>query len=502
MYAVELKKITKRFAHVLANDRVDFNVTRGTIHALVGENGAGKSTLMKVLYGVYQPDEGEIRINGETISIDQPRTAIQHGIGMVHQHFMLIPPLTITENIVLGDEPHRRFGKLDFGRAEETIRKICESFSLEIDPRAKVSALSVGLQQKIEIVKVLYRNAEILILDEPTAVLTPQETFDLFGILRNLQHQGKTIVLITHKLNEVMSVSDSVSVMRRGRMIGEVQTCKTTREEIAFMMVGRNISQQLDKAPFRKGLPVLEVKDLVASRDRGQPPLKNITFEVHAGEILGVAGVEGNGQTELVEILTGLREAKSGSIRISGRETMNLSPKKILGSNLSHIPEDRLRRGLVLDYSVADNLILGRHLDSTFSGQVFLHRDQINLNAEEMIHEYDIRPNDKDVVVRSMSGGNQQKVIIARELSRNAQLIVANQPTRGVDIGSIEFVHQQILLEREAGKAVLLVSADLSEVMSLSDRIAVMYGGEIIGIFDADERSEGEIGLMMTGKKS
>jgi len=503
MFAVEMINITKRFARVIANDAVTFKVQRGTIHALVGENGAGKSTLMKILYGLYQPDDGEIRINEKPVVIDEPRKAILHGVGMVHQHFMLIPPFTVAENVVLGQEPHgaksTTFGKLDIKRAEETVDQLSEKFGLTIDPRAKVETLSVGLQQRIEILKILYRGAEILILDEPSAVLTPQETDELFRIIRNLQQQGKTIILITHKLNEVMAASDRVSVMRYGKMVGEVETSKTTKEEIARMMVGREVFLQVQKAPCQRKNPILEVENLSALNDKGLPALKNVSFTVFAGEILGIAGVEGNGQTELVEVLTGLRRATGGHIKVAGKEITNLSPKEIFESKVSHIPEDRLKRGLVVDYSTADNLILGRHYEPRFANSFSIHRVAIDTNADALIQKFDIRPAGRNQLVRALSGGNQQKVIIARELSRDAEVLIASQPTRGVDIGAIEFIHQQIIAERDTGKAVLLVSADLSEVMSLSDRIAVMYEGKIIDIVDAETSNERELGLMMTG---
>lgn len=499
MFAVEMIDITKRFARVKANDAVTFRVQQGTIHALVGENGAGKSTLMRVLYGLYQPDRGDIRINEQPVNIDEPRKAILHGIGMVHQHFMLIPPLTVAENVVLGQEPHATFGRLDIKHAEETVSQLSAKFGLAVNAKARVETLSVGLQQRIEILKLLYRGADVLILDEPTAVLTPQETDDLFLILRSLSHQGKTIILITHKLNEVMAVSDRVSVMCRGRMIGEVETSKTTKEEIARMMVGREVLVQVKKAPCQRSSPVLEVENLCALTDKGLPALRNVSFTIFAGEILGVAGVEGNGQTELVEVLTGLRRATSGHVKVAGNDITNLSPKGIFDSRVSHIPEDRLKRGLVADYSIADNLVLGRLYEATFSSSLSIHRKAVESNADTLIQEFDIRSAERNQPVRALSGGNQQKVIIARELSRNAALLIASQPTRGVDIGAIEFIHQHIIAERDAGKAILLVSADLSEVMSLSDRIAVMYEGEIVDIVDAETTNERALGLMMTG---
>ncbi|HEA47284.1 MAG TPA: ABC transporter ATP-binding protein, partial [bacterium] len=482
--AIEMRGITKRFPRVVANDNVDFKVYKSEIHALVGENGAGKSTLMKVLYGLYQKDRGQIFIRGKEIDVSSPSVAIEQGIGMVHQHFMLIPPLTVAENVVLGQEPRK--GKIfnDRKKAIKEVGQLSERYGLKVDPKAKVQDLSVGLEQRVEIIKVLYRGAEILILDEPTAVLTPQEVEELFHIMKSLKEEGKTIVFITHKLKEVMEISDRVTVMRDGKTVGVVETKKTTKEGLARMMVGREVLLKVEKKPPQMGRIVLEVKDLEAVNDRGLSALKGVSFKIRAGEILGIAGVEGNGQTELVEVLTGLRRAMKGRITFWNRDITNASPRKILESKIAHIPEDRHKRGLILDYSVENNLILGSHYRPPMTKGLRLNFKKISENALELIKKFDIRPANKEIPVSSLSGGNQQKAIVARELSRQPQLLIASQPTRGVDIGAIEFIHRKILEERDKGKAVLLVSAELSEVMSLSDRILVVYEGKIVGEVD------------------
>lgn len=500
--AIEMRGITKRFPRVVANDNVDFKVYSGEIHALVGENGAGKSTLMKILYGLYQKDEGQIFIRGREMGIFSPSVAISQGIGMVHQHFMLIPPLTVAENVVLGQEPRK--GKVfnDRKKAEKEVRHLSLKYGLRVDPQAKVQDLSVGLEQRVEIIKVLYRGAEILILDEPTAVLTPQEVEELFTIMRSLKEEGKTIIFITHKLKEVMETSDRVTVMRGGKAVGVVETRKTSKEKLAKMMVGREVLLKVEKKPPQLRGVVLEAKDLEAVNDRGLPALRGVSFKIRAGEILGIAGVEGNGQTELVEVLTGLRRLIRGKVTLWDRDTTNASPRKILESRVAHIPEDRHKRGLILDYSIENNLILGNHYRPPIARGARLNFKRISENASELIKRFDIRPADKELPVSSLSGGNQQKAIVARELSRQPQLLIASQPTRGVDIGAIEFIHRKILEERDKGKAVLLVSAELSEVMSLSDRILVIYEGKIVGAVDPKKTNETELGLMMAGAKS
>ncbi len=494
-----MRGITKRFPRVVANDEVDFRVHKGEIHALVGENGAGKSTLMKILYGLYQKDRGQIFIRGKEMDIFSPSVAISQGIGMVHQHFMLIPPLTVAENVVLGMEPRRGRIFNDRKRAIEEVSRLSERYGLKVDPEAKVQDLSVGLEQRVEIIKVLYRGAEILILDEPTAVLTPQEVEELFNIMRSLKEEGKTIIFITHKLKEVMEISDRVTVMRDGKVVGVVERKKTCQEELARMMVGREVLLKVEKRPPQMRGVVLEVKDLEAVNDRGLPALRGVSFKIRAGEILGIAGVEGNGQTELVEVLTGLRRLIRGKVTLWDRDITNASSRKILESRIAHIPEDRHKRGLILDYSVEDNLILGSHYRPPMTKGPRLNFKKIKDFASKLIEEFDIRPADREILVNSLSGGNQQKAIVARELSRHPQLLIAAQPTRGVDIGAIEFIHKKILEERDKGKAVLLVSAELSEVMSLSDRILVMYEGRMVGEVDPEKTNESDLGLMMAG---
>jgi len=500
-YAVELRHITKKFPLVTANDDVDFSVQQGEIHALVGENGAGKSTLVNILYGLFKPDNGTIRINGREVQFSYPGDAIRLGIGMVHQHFMLIPPFTVAENVVLGHEPSIG-GFVDLARANEIVRALSVQYGLKVDPTAKVETLSVGIEQRIEIIKVLYRGAEILILDEPTAVLTPQEVDELFEIMRALKAQGKTIIFITHKLQEVMAVSDSVTVMRRGKVVGTVAVKDTSRQEIATMMVGRQVLFRIQRTQAVAGEIVLKVEHLHALNNKGLPALRDLSFSVHEGEILSIAGVEGNGQSELVEVLTGLRRAQGGRVTLCGREITNLPPRAIREEGAGHIPEDRHRRGLVLDFTVAQNLVLGIHHRRPYVRHLLV--DVINLGpvrekAQRLLREFDIRPPDQENPAGNLSGGNQQKVIVAREFDQKPKLLIAAQPTRGIDVGSIEFIHQRLLQARDGGKAVLLVSADLEEILSLSDRIAVMYEGRIVGILEPEEATEERIGMMMTG---
>ncbi len=498
---IEMRGITKRFPRVLANDKVDFSVYKGEIHALVGENGAGKTTLMNILYGLYRPDEGEIYIRGKFIHIANPHVAIENGIGMVHQHFMLVEPLTVAENVILGNEPKKRGFFIDRARAEREVQDLSNRFGFNINPRAKVSSLSVGIEQQVEIIKVLYRGADILILDEPTAVLTPQEVEELFSILRSLRDQGKTIIFITHKLQEVIALADRVTVMRQGRVVGVKDIEDTTREDIARMMVGREVFMQVEKGPYKPNRKVLRAENLEAMGNQKALALRGVSFEVREGEILGIAGVEGNGQTELVEVITGLRPASRGRILLYNIDITNLSPRRVREAGIAHIPENRRKRGLILDYSVADNLILGDHYRAPYAGIIGLKFKVINDYAEDMIEEFDIRTPDEDTSLKFLSGGNQQKVIVARELSREPSLLIAAQPTRGLDIGAIEYIHHRLIEQRDQGKAILLVSADLTEVMSLSDRIAVMYKGEIVGVLSQEEATEEELGLFMTGVK-
>lgn len=501
-YAVEMRNISKQFPRVLANDDVTFFVRPGEIHALVGENGAGKSTLMNILYGLLRPTSGSISIFGKPVDFQGPGDAIDSGIGMVHQHFMLIPPLTVAENVILGQEPSQH-GFVDITHANKMVRELSEQYGLKVDPAVKVESLTVGIEQRVEIIKVLYRKAEILILDEPTAVLTPQEVDELFVILRSLQKQGKTIIIITHKLQEVMAVSDMVTVMRRGKYVGMVATKETSREELANMMVGRQVLLRVERGEAKPGKDVLRVEGLHARNNKKLPVLHDISLNVRSGEILGLAGVEGNGQSEFIEVLTGLRKAEQGGVYLDEKEITNLSPRTIKEEGMGHIPEDRHRRGLVLDYSVAKNLILGLHHRAPFVKKMLgidvMNYPQIHQTADKLVQEFDVRPPDRENLAGNLSGGNQQKVVVAREFNHEPKLLLAAQPTRGVDVGSIEFVHRRLVQARDEGKGVLLISADLEEILSLSDRIAVIYEGKIVGILAPEEATEERLGLMMTG---
>jgi len=498
-YLLEMKNISKQFPLVKANDRVNFRVKKGEIHALVGENGAGKSTLMSILYGLYQADEGEIFINDKKVNISNPNKAIELKIGMVHQHFMLIPPLTITENVILGMEPKKSYFFTDINKAAQEVKELSEKFAFKIDPWAKVRDISVGIEQRVEIIKVLYRGAEILILDEPTAVLTPQEVEELFKILRSLTKEGKTVIFITHKLNEVMAISNQVTVMRDGRVVGIKKTSATTTSEIANLMVGREVLLKTNKKKQKAGKPVLRLEHINVLNHNKFPVLKDINLTVKEGQVLGIAGVEGNGQTELVEVITGLRPVINGKIFLYEQNITNLNPRKIRELNIAHIPEDRRKRGIIPEYSVAENLILGSHYRSPFNRSFSLDFPSIYNHARKLISDYDIRPADKDNLLKSLSGGNQQKVIVARELFGEPILLITSQPTRGLDVGSIEFVHKQLLKERDNNKAILLVSAELDEILSLSDIIAVIYEGQIIEVMDVADTEKSKLGLLMTG---
>ncbi len=504
--ALQTKGITKRFPGVLANDHVNFDLRKGEIHALLGENGAGKSTLMNILYGLYQPDEGQIFINGELTQIDSPSDAIAKGIGMVHQHFMLVPPLTVTENIMLGRESMvqstQSLGKLailDRRSVAKRIRELSHTYELEVDPDAYVKDLTVGSQQRVEIIKALYRSADILILDEPTAVLTPQEADDLFVIMRMLIKQNKSIVFITHKLREVFEVANRISVMRAGQMVGTVDPAEATRELLAEMMVGRKVILQIDKADAKPGDPVLKVEGLQVMDERRHMAVEDVSFDVRAGEILGIAGVQGNGQTEMVEALTGLRRAEAGHVNILGHETTNATPRQIVEAGVAHVPEDRHKHGLVLSFPVRDNLVLCSYYHTPFAKGVEINFPVIEKQAEELVETFDVRTPGIMTSAGSLSGGNQQKVIVARELSRPFKLLVVDQPTRGLDVGSIEFIHRRIVEARDQGAAVLLVSAELDEIMSLSDRIAVIYKGRILETLDAKTATREQLGLLMAG---
>lgn len=496
---LELRGITKRFPGVLANDHIDLTLNEGEILALLGENGAGKTTLMNVLYGLYTPDEGEIYIRGEKIEISDPNNAIEHGIGMVHQHFMLVPVFTVTENVMLGVESVKNGVMLDRKTAAERIREISRRFGLKVDPEARIEDLPVGVQQRVEIIKVLYREADILIFDEPTAVLTPQEVEELFKVFRTLVEQGKSLIFITHKLNEVLSIADRIVVLRNGRVAGTTTPQQATKASLASMMVGREVILEVEKAPPQTGEVVLEVEDLVVYDDRHLEAVKGVSFQVRAGEILGVAGVQGNGQTELVEALTGLRPVQNGRITILGMDTTHATPRAICEAGTAHVPEDRQQDGLVLTFSVADNLVLNTYYLPPFAQGLSLNHAEIEKAALERVKNFDIRTPSIYIPVANLSGGNQQKVIVAREFSRPIKLLIASQPTRGLDVGSIEYIHNQLVKKRDAGCAVLLVSPELDEIMSLSDRIAVMFEGRFLAILPAEETSREQLGLLMAG---
>jgi simple sugar transport system ATP-binding protein len=504
--ALQATGITKRFPGVLANDHVNFTLEKGEIHALLGENGAGKSTLMNILYGLHQPDEGEIRINDHPVKILGPHDAIAKGVGMVHQHFMLVPPLTVTENIMLGQESVTAASKglgalavLDRKSVAARIRELSQKYSLQVDPDAVVQDLTVGAQQRVEIIKALYREADILILDEPTAVLTPQEADELFVIMRNLTRQGKSLVFITHKLREVLAVADQISVMRAGQMVGAVRPGEATRELLAEMMVGRKVILQIEKDEAKPQDVVLEVTDLHAEDDRRHLVVNGVSFEVRAGEILGIAGVQGNGQTELAEALTGLRKSQSGKVTILGQDTTHFSPRQVIEAGTSHVPEDRHKHGLVLSFPIRENMVLCTYYCSPFANGIELNYPAIEAESLERAKMFDVRAPSIMTSVGSLSGGNQQKVIIARELSRPIKLLIASQPTRGLDVGSIEFIHHSIIEARDKGTAVLLISAELDEILSLSDRIAVMYKGRILDTLDAKTATREQLGLLMAG---
>jgi simple sugar transport system ATP-binding protein len=498
-YAVQMRQITKTWPGVVADDHVDFQVRKGEIHALVGENGAGKSTLMNILYGLLRPDSGEILIHGNKATIRGPRDAIELGIGMVHQHFMLIPVLSVGENIVLGREPTRAGGVYDRVAANKAILELSAKYGLAIDPRARLGDLPVGLQQRVEILKVLFRGADILILDEPTGVLTPQETHELFGVLRGLKAQGKTIIFITHKLREVLEISDQVTTLRRGKVVGTVPTASTDEEGIARMMVGRDVLLRVEKTPATPGPVALRVEHLSVRSEQGIPAVRDLSLEVHAGEIVGIAGVEGNGQSELIEALAGTRRAAGGHIWVGEREVTNSGARKTRAAGMGHIPEDRRGAGLVLNYTIAENMILGRQRAPEFTWRgVVMRLGAISGWARKLIAQFDVRTPSSRTPARSLSGGNQQKVVVARELGTLPRVLLAAHPTRGVDIGAIEFIHRQLIAQRDAGAAILLVSAELDEVRSLSDRVAVMYEGRIVSI-ESPETPEERLGLLMTG---
>ncbi len=498
---LELRGITKRFPGVLANDHVDFDLRRGEVHALLGENGAGKSTLMNILYGLYRPDEGEILLNGKPADFTSPHGAIDAGIGMVHQHFMLIPVMTVAENIVLAAEPRRNGVLLDTAAAERRVRELADQFRFHIDPHARVQAITVGQQQRVEILKALYRRADVLILDEPTAVLTPQEAVELFEILKRLVAEGMSVIFISHKLNEVLDIADRITVLRRGKKVDTIAREGATEEGLARMMVGREVLLRVDKQPAHPQAEALEVADLHVFDDRGLEAVRGVSFTVRAGEILAIAGVDGNGQTELIDAITGLRKPASGRVEVGGKDITGASAHAFLNSGIGHIPEDRQRRGLVLEFSLAENLVLHDYAKEPYSRWSFLNPQRVLDAARGLLKEFDVRGGSPTTRASALSGGNQQKVVLAREISRDPAVLIAAQPTRGLDVGAIEFVHRRLVEQRDAGKAVLLVSLELEEVLGLADRILVIYEGRIAGEFDPSV-TEQELGIAMTGGRS
>ena len=501
-YAIEMLHITKRFPGIVANDDITLQLRKGEIHALLGENGAGKSTLMSVLFGLYQAEEGEIRKDGKVVSIKNPNDANSLGIGMVHQHFKLVECFSVLDNIILGVEPNK-MGFLQKAEARKKVMALSEKYGLRVDPDALISDISVGMQQRVEILKMLYRDNEILIFDEPTAVLTPQEIDELMEIMRGFKKEGKSILFITHKLNEIMAVADRCTVLRKGKYMGTVEIKDTTKEELSRMMVGRDVQLQVEKKPANPGKAVLDVKNVTMHNSQSKKDsVKNVSFQVHGGEIVCLAGIEGNGQTEFIYGLTGLEKLSSGTITLDGKDITHESIRQRSKDGMSHIPEDRHKHGLVLDYSLENNMVLQRYWQPEFQKGGFIQKEKVREYSDKLIAQYDVRSGQgSSTIVRSMSGGNQQKAIIAREIDKDPKLLVAVQPTRGLDVGAIEYIHRQIVAERDKGKAVLLVSLELDEVMNLSDRILVMYEGEIVGEFDPKTTTVQELGLYMAGAR-
>jgi ABC-type uncharacterized transport system ATPase subunit len=495
---LELRGITKRFPGVVANDAIDLELVRREVHGLLGENGAGKSTLMNVVYGLYRPDEGEIRIKGERVSFHSPKDAIEHGIGMVHQHFMLIPVMTVAENVVLATEPTRAGVLLDYDAAAKRVEELARTFRFAIDPHARVQDITVGQQQRVEILKALYRSADILILDEPTAVLTPQEATELFEILRNLTREGMSVIFISHKLNEVLEIADRVTVLRRGQKIATVPRAGATEQELARLMVGRDVLLRVEKPPADPGEPLLAVEELRVLDERGLEAVRGVSFEVHEREIVGIAGVDGNGQTELIDALTGLHGPASGRVLVAGLDISHSSTSEVLDLGLGHIPQDRQRRGLVLEFTLAENIALHDYDKPPNSRLGWLSPRRLIGRARRLLREFDVRGGGPQTRAAALSGGNQQKVVIAREVGRDPRVLVAAQPTRGLDVGAIEYVHGRLIDARDQGRAVLLVSLELDEILSLSDRILVLYEGRIAGEYGPDVTEE-ELGLAMTG---
>jgi simple sugar transport system ATP-binding protein len=495
---LEMRGITKRFPGIVANDDIGFDLLEGEVHALLGENGAGKSTLMNILYGLYHPDEGEILINGKPVQLGSPSAAIDAGVGMVHQHFMLIPVMTVAENIVLAQEPKTGGVLLDLSEAERRVKEISDRYGLAVDPHARIDQITVGQQQRVEILKALYREADILVLDEPTAVLTPQEAQELFEVVRSLTERGKSIVFISHKLNEVLEIADRITVLRRGKLIETLSVEGATEEGLARLMVGREVLLRVAKTPAHPAAPLLEVDDLRVLDDRGIEQVRGVSFTVREGEILGIAGIDGNGQTELIDAMTGLRQSAEGSVKVGGVDVTARDVQGHFEAGLGHVPEDRQRRGLVLEFSIAENLAIHdfrKQPDSRFG---WLYPRRLLQRAARLIREFDIRGGGPQTSARGLSGGNQQKVVLAREIDRDPKVLIAAQPTRGLDVGAIEFVHRRLVEERDEGRGVLLVSLELEEILSLADRILVMYEGEIAGEFSPSATEE-ELGIAMTG---
>ena len=495
---IEMREITKIFGEFVANDKINLELRKGEIHALLGENGAGKSTLMNMLAGLLEPTSGEIVVNGKSEKLDSPSKAASLGIGMVHQHFMLVEAFTVAENIILGSEVTNK-GVLDLKKANADILELSERYGLAVDPTAKVEDISVGAQQRVEILKTLYRGADILIFDEPTAVLTPAEILELMEIMKTLVKEGKSIILITHKLDEIRAVADRVTVIRRGKSIQTVGIEGATNKDLAEMMVGRSVSFVTEKEEAQPKEVVLQISDLVVNENRGVPAVKELSLDVRAGEIVGIAGIDGNGQSELIQAITGLRKVKSGSIKIKGQEVVGLSPRKITEMNVSHVPEDRHRDGLVLEMMLSENIALQTYYKEPLSKNGVLNYNQINSYARKLMEEFDVRAANEIVPASALSGGNQQKAIIAREVDRNPDLLIVSQPTRGLDVGAIEYIHKRLIGERDKGKAVLVVSFELDEILNLSDRIAVIHDGKIQGIVKPSETNKQELGILMAG---
>ena len=499
---LQLTNISKSFGHVQANKNINLTINKGTIHGIIGENGAGKSTLMSIVYGLYQADSGTIKVNEKEIKLKSPRDSIENGIGMVHQHFMLVENFTVLENIVLGFEGEVVFGK-NLEKAKIDLKNLCETYNLNVDLDSVISDLSVGFRQRVEILKSLYRGAEVFILDEPTGVLTPQEVDELFKILRSLKEEGKTIVLITHKLNEIMDLTSEVSVMRQGEIVGHTKTETTNREKLAEMMVGRSVLLRINKSKTQRGDVAFRVENLTVKDDLDVTRVKNINLEIHAGEILGLAGVTGNGQTELLEALSGIRKVESGEIFLNGEKISDsselLNPRELKEKGLAHIPEDRQRMGLVTDFKASENLIFGYHDQEPYSKSSIMNQNKILEYSTRVMEEYDVRPRSPHLMTSNFSGGNQQKLILSRELNENPKILLIGQPTRGVDIGAIEFIHQRLIDMRDKGAAILLVSVELEEILSLSDRIAVMFDGMIVGERVNEDVTDRELGLLMAG---